>query len=124
MPDLLQERCKKGRSIERSQYEEAVDANRTRVEQNKNLYRRRQAIVEHPFGTIKRGWGYTYTLLKRIRKVTGEFSLIFTVYNLRRSVSILSFKGLMDALKNWKLNLEWGEKPIFSYFHCSVRCAD
>lgn len=106
-------RCKKGRSIERSQYEEAVNANRTRVEQNKDLYRRRQAIVEHPFGTVKRGWGYTYTLLKRIRKVTGEFSIIFTVYNMRRSVSILGFKGLMDALKSWKLNLDWVKKAHF-----------
>ena len=50
-------RCKKGRSIERSQYEQAVEANRKRVEQNRDLYRRRQAIVEHPFGTIKRAWG-------------------------------------------------------------------
>ncbi len=111
-------RCKKGRSIERSEYEEYVEANRLRVEQNKDLYRRRQAIVEHPFGTIKRGWGYTYTLLKRIPKITGEFSLIYTAYNMRRSVSILGFKGLMDALKSWELNLEWVEKAhifVFSF---------
>jgi len=103
-------RCKKGRSIERSEYEEALEANRRRVAQNKALYRRRQAIVEHPFGTIKRSWGYTYTLLRRIRKVTGEFSLIFTAYNMRRSVSILTFKGLMEALKTWKLDREWVKK--------------
>lgn len=109
-------RCKKGRSIERSQYEQAVEANRQRVEQNKDLYRRRQAIVEHPFGSIKRGWGYTYTLLKGIRKVTGEFSLIYTAYNMRRSVTILTFKGLMDALKNWKLNLDWVRKAHFFLF--------
>lgn len=103
-------RCKKGRSIERSEYEEAVEANRQRIAQNKALYRRRQAIVEHPFGTIKRAWGYTYTLLRRMRKVTGEFSLIFTAYNMRRSVSILTHNGLMEALKNWKLDLEWVKK--------------
>jgi transposase len=118
-------RCKKGRSIERSQYEQAVEANRTRVEQNKDLYRRRQAIVEHPFGTVKRAWGYTYTLLKRIRKVSGEFSLIYTAYNMRRSVSILGFKGLMDALKSWELNLEWVEKTqifVFSLLAALWRC--
>lgn len=80
------------------------------VAQNKALYRRRQAIVEHPFGTIKRSWGYTYTLLRRIGKITGEFSLIFTAYNMRRSVSILTFKGLMEALKTWKLDREWVKK--------------
>ncbi len=109
-------RCKKGRSIERSEYEEYVEANRLRVEQNRDIYRRRQAIVEHPFGTIKRGWGYTYTLLKRIPKVTGEFSLIYTAYNMRRSVSIRSFTRLMTALKSWNLNLEWVEKAQFFLF--------
>ncbi len=35
-----------------------------RVKLEKALYRRRQEIVEHPFGTIKRQWGYDYTLMK------------------------------------------------------------
>ena len=34
-------------------------------------YRRRQAMVEHPFGTVKRHWGYNYTLLKGKEKVDG-----------------------------------------------------
>ena len=110
------EKCVRGRSMERSQYEELLEANKRRVAQNKELYRRRQAIVEHPFGTIKRGWGYTYTLLKRLPKVTGEFSLIFTAYNMRRSVSILSFTGLMVALKSWNLSLDWVEKTQFYLF--------
>ena len=40
-------------------------------------------IVEvgyNPFGTLKRGWGYSYTLLKGKEKVSGEFALIFTSY--------------------------------------------
>ena len=45
-------------------YEEAVANNRQRVINNRDKYKRRQAIVEHPFGTIKRSWGYYYTLLK------------------------------------------------------------
>ncbi len=36
--------------------------------------------MEHPFGTLKRGWGYSYTLLKGKEKVSGEFALIFTSY--------------------------------------------
>lgn len=113
-------KCKRGRSVERSQYEEALEANRLRVEQNRDLYRRRQAIVEHPFGTIKRAWGYTYTLLRRIRKVAGEFSLIYMVYNMRRSVSILSVKGLMEALKTWNLNLDWIKNAGFFIFSLSA----
>ncbi len=44
----------KGRIIERSEFADYVDLNRLNVEQEKEFYRRRQAIVEHPYGTIKR----------------------------------------------------------------------
>ena len=63
------------------------------------LYKQRQSIVEHPFGTIKRSWGFTYTLLKGKEKVNCEWSLIQICYTLRRSVSILGVKGLIRALQ-------------------------
>lgn len=88
-----------GKYIERSEYQGAIDENIERVHLNKTLYRQRQSIVEHPYGTIKRGWGYTYTLLKTKRKVSGEFALIFTCYNLRRSLSIFGVNELMERLK-------------------------
>ena len=69
---------RQGKAIERSEYEEYVQANAVRVKAEREKYRRRQAIVEHPFGTLKRSWGYTYTLLKGREKVSGEFALIFT----------------------------------------------
>lgn len=46
----------RGRLIERSEYQEYVDTNRKNIEKNKELYRKRQQIVEHPYGTIKRQW--------------------------------------------------------------------
>ena len=88
-----------GRAIERSEYEGYVEANAERVKANKEKYRRRQAIVEHPFGTIKRGWGYSYTLLKGKEKVSGEFALIFTSYNLRRVLTIIGVKALLERLE-------------------------
>ena len=90
----------KGRYIERSEYEESVDENINQVRSRKEEYRKRQAIVEHPYGTIKRGWGYDYTLLKTMKKVAGEFSLIFLCYNLRRAMSILDLNGLKKAIKS------------------------
>ena len=90
----------KGRVISRFEYQETIDANNKRVEQNKEVYARRKCIVEHPFGTVKRGWGYTYTLLKGIKKVTGEIALIFTSYNLRRAISILGVVGLVEKINN------------------------
>jgi hypothetical protein len=92
----------KSREIERSQYQDAVDENNKRVDENLPLYKTRQQIIEHPFGTIKRSWGYTYTLLKGIKKVNGEMSIIFTMYNIRRAMSILGVKELISRLKAQK----------------------
>ena len=91
-----------GKEIERSIYQNAVDKNQNAVKTRKAEYRRRQAIVEHPFGTIKRNWGYGYTLLKGKEKVSCEFALIFLCYNLKRVMTILGNKGLEDALKTLK----------------------
>lgn len=88
-----------GRHIDRNIYEEATAANRLRVLNNRDKYKRRQAIVEHPFGTIKRSWGFYYTLLKGKEKVSGEYSLVFLAYNLRRALSIFGVKELLERVK-------------------------
>lgn len=88
----------KGRYIERNEYEDYIEENKERVQQYKELYRKRQQIIEHPFGTIKRQWGYDHTLVKGRKKVAAEFALIFTAYNLRRAISILGFKTLLEKL--------------------------
>lgn len=89
----------KGRYIERSEYQEYIEENIERVKGNKILYSQRQSMVEHPFGTIKRQWGYDHTLLKTKSKVRGEFAIIFTVYNLRRAISILGPEELIKRIK-------------------------
>lgn len=94
--------AKGSRQIERSQYQEVIDENNKRVDANAALCKPRQQIVEHPFGTIKRGWGYSYTLLRSIKKVNGEVSIIFTMYNLRRVISVLGVTELLNRLKKWK----------------------
>jgi len=59
---------KEGRVIERYLTADYTEANQQRIKENKNYYRQRQSIVEHPFGTIKRQWGYSYTLVKGLEK--------------------------------------------------------
>jgi len=88
----------RGRVIERSQYQQTVEQNNTRVKTEKEKYRRRQQIVEHPFGVIKRQWGYDHVLLKGLGKVEAELGLIFTVYNLRRLITIFGAKELIKKL--------------------------
>lgn len=92
----------RGRVIERGQYQDTVDRNNYRMKTQRELYNRRQTICEHPFGTIKRAWGYTYALLKGLKKVDGEMGIIFTCYNLRRTISIMGVEKLLKKLKKWK----------------------
>jgi transposase len=113
----LKHQCTKlpKRIIHRSEYQDAVDINDNNIKQNPQYYKRRQAIVEHPFGTIKRHWGYTHTLLKGLQKVNGEMNLIMFCYNFMRTKNILGFEKMLEAIKNWQ--------PDYSKVACAVKNA-
>jgi transposase len=100
--DLCTGRKDGGREIERSEYAEAVEANLKNLQENTSLYKRRQMIIEHIFGTVKRKWGFNYTDLRGLPKVNGEFALIMTVYNLKRTINILGPQNLINKIKSWK----------------------
>ena len=104
----LFERCtrnKSGRFIERSEHMDLIDANKKRINQNLELYRKRQAIVEHPYGVIKRQWDFYYIMTKKtIQHATADVGLIFTSYNLRRIFNILDKNALIAYLKGLGLN--------------------
>jgi transposase len=89
-----------GRTIERNEFEQAAIDNKNRLLQHRDKYKRRQAIVEHPFGTIKRHWGCYFTLLKSKEKVAGEIAITFSVYNLRRAINLLTQNILIECLKS------------------------
>jgi transposase len=90
---------KNGRAIDRSEYAPAIEANRERVTANPVYYRLRQQITEHPFGTLKRQRGFTFTLMKGKTKVLGEVGLEFIGYNLIRCATILGLDEFRKALK-------------------------
>jgi len=100
----LKKHCTKlnKRIIHRSEYQDAVDKNNANIKNNPDYYKQRQSICEHPFGTIKRQWGYTYTLMKGLKKVNGEMNLIMLVYNIKRTLSLLGFEKMMEAIQNWQ----------------------
>ncbi|SET79979.1 Transposase DDE domain-containing protein, partial [Natronincola peptidivorans] len=62
------------------------------------LYKQRQMIVEHPFGTIKRGLGMTYFLTKGMQSVKAEISFAFLAYNIKRAINILGVKEIIRRL--------------------------
>lgn len=91
---------KRGRVIERTAYAHLVEANRKRMEENYELYRQRQMIVEHPFGIIKRQWGFYYIMTQKTRKrASADVGLIFSAYNLKRIFNILDKESLKAYLK-------------------------
>ena len=111
---LVKDLCtsrKGGRELDRSQYADAVEENHHRYKDNPQLYRKRQEINEHIFGTIKRKWGYNYTDLVGLEKVNGEHSLIMLVYNIKRSINILGVPDLIAKLQAW--NTPYKRKGLF-----------
>ena len=51
--------------------------------------RRRKALAEHPFGTLKCRAGYRHFLVRGLAKVRGEGSLMALCYNFSRVLHIL-----------------------------------
>lgn len=91
---------KQGRIIERNQHAHCYEQNRENLKAYAELYKRRQAIVEHPFGTIKRQWGFDYILTKKgMQRASADVGFIFIAYNLRRIINILGFKALLAYFK-------------------------
>ena len=101
------------RIIQRSEYQDAVDINDNNIKQNPHYYKRRQAICEHPFGTIKRHFGFTHTLLKGLQKVNGEMNLIMFCYNFMRTKNIMGFDKMLKAIQNWQ--------PDYSKVVCTLK---
>lgn len=93
-------RSKKERLIQRSEYAEYYERNHINIQQKEHLYKRRQTIVEHPYGTIKRQWGFNYILTKKgIARASSDVGFIFIAYNLRRIGNILTMKALKEYLR-------------------------
>lgn len=96
-------RCTKnkaGRLIERSEHMNLIEDNKNRINENLQLYRKRQAIVEHPYGVIKRQWGFYYIMTKKtIQHATADVGMIFTAYNLRRIFNIIDKNELQKYLR-------------------------
>src|SRR5665647_3020612 len=93
-------RSKNGRLIHRTTFTEYYERNRKNFEEKERLYKRRQAIVEHPYGTIKRQWGFSYILTKKgISRASSDVGFMFIAYNLRRIGNLLTIDRLREYLR-------------------------
>ena len=97
----LKDQCSKssrGRTIHRNLEQERLDEIDRRTRENKELYLQRQMIVEHPFGTVKKIWGFSYFLTRGQKSVQTENKLHFLAYNMRRAISILGVEEIVRRL--------------------------
>ncbi len=79
----------RGRTIKRLMDEDVPERMAERLKTHPEKMRLRSQLVEHPFGTMKRGMNQGYFLLRGLRKVAAEMSLTVLCYNLKRVLNIV-----------------------------------
>jgi transposase len=90
----------RGRVVERTEFASYIEQNHKNIVAKKDIYKRRQEIVEHPFGTIKRQWGFNYIITKKgIRRANADVGFMFIAYNLRRIINIIGKDALREYLQ-------------------------
>lgn len=88
----------RGRYIYRWEDEQFIERLKERLLTEPQIIKRRKSIVEHPFGTMKKVWGYSTFLLRGIEKVSTEITLMTLAYNMRRALTIIGVSKLIKAL--------------------------
>jgi transposase len=83
------------RTVQRWEHEAVLERHRARMKEAAGRMRRRGAIVEHPFGTLKCRAGYRHFLVRGFNKVRGEWSLMALCYNFSRVLTIVGLDALM-----------------------------
>lgn len=97
----MREQCTKSpyRTIQDPKYQRFADRVDIRTAQNKELFRQRKCLAEHPFGTVKRAFGFTYFLTRGTESVRAESCLHFLTYNIKRVVQILGTRKLLEEMQ-------------------------
>ncbi len=101
---LLKNHCipaaARSKKLHRWTHQAMLDAHhiKMKTDESRAIIKRRGAIVEHPFGTIKRMLGWDHYWVRGINKVSGENALIMFSYNFKRVLNILGVAGFIDLM--------------------------
>jgi transposase len=97
--------AKKGRKIIRLPLEEVKERLEAQYEEasSQEIYGRRKARAEHPFGHIKRNLKTDAFLIRGQTGVNAETSLLATCFNLARMITVLGVSGLIEKLMAFKV---------------------
>jgi transposase len=69
-----------------------------RIKKDIHKLKERMCLSEHPFGTVKWYHGAHYVLCKGREKVTAEIGLSFLAYNMKRAISLVGTKKLIEMM--------------------------
>jgi len=83
------------RVIERWEHAEVIERHRRRMATGEAMMRRRKALAEHPFGTLKCRARYRHFLMRGFDKVRGELGLMVLCYNFTRALNIIGLERLV-----------------------------
>jgi transposase len=97
----LKSQCTTGlnRRVSRWEHEAVIEAAERRLDREPGHMRIRRSTVEHPFGTLKSWMGHTHFLTRTLPRVSTEMSLHILVYNMKRVMTILGTKPLIEAIR-------------------------
>ncbi len=97
--------AKKGRKVIRLPLEEVKERFEAQYEEasSQQIYVRRKARVEHPFGHIKRNLKTDGFLIRGLTGTNAETSLFATCFNVARMITILGVSGLIEKLMAFKV---------------------
>ncbi|MEN5038550.1 IS1182 family transposase, partial [Pseudomonas sp. TWI929] len=89
----------KRRYVSRHAQEEAFERMAKRMQLHPEMMERRRSIVEHPFGNLKQWlFGNGRFLLRQLEGTRAEMALAVTAYNLKRAISVLGTKKMMQLM--------------------------
>lgn len=98
---LHRDQCTSGkyRTIEDKPFEDYARLVDERTRNNMEMYRKRKQLVEHPWGTVKRAFGFSYFLTRRTESVRAESLLHFLAYNMKRAINLVGTQELVAGLQ-------------------------
>ena len=87
-----------GRSIKRNIKENKLLEIDEKYKSDSSFYKQRKALVEHPFGTIKRALGLTHVYIKGLDRISSWASSVFLAYDLKRVINIVGTQKLIEEI--------------------------
>jgi len=91
-------------------YEDSIEINRLNIEAVSLIYKKRQSIVEHRYGTIKRQSSFDHIISKKgLNRASAVAGFIFIACNLYRLMNIIDktiFTKFLQALASLFLSIK------------------